>query len=50
MGKMVGQNWERIGVYLATYSQTVTAVIILVVLVLVVKYIYGRKKKKRNSR
>jgi membrane protein DedA with SNARE-associated domain len=50
MGRLVGQNWERIGVYLATYSQTVTAVIIVVVLVLVAKYLYGRKKKKRNSR
>jgi membrane protein DedA with SNARE-associated domain len=49
MGKMVGQNWERIGVYLATYSQTVTAIIIVVVLVLAAKYIYGRKKKRRNS-
>jgi membrane protein DedA with SNARE-associated domain len=49
MGKLLGQNWEKIGVYLATYTQTVTAILIIVVLVLVAKYIYGRKKKKNSK-
>jgi membrane protein DedA with SNARE-associated domain len=48
-GKLLGQNWEKIGVYLATYSQTVTAVIIVVVLVLIAKYIRGRKKNKSSK-
>jgi membrane protein DedA with SNARE-associated domain len=45
-GNILGRNWEKIGVYLATYSQTVTAIIILVVLVLVAKYLFGKKKNK----
>ena len=46
-GNILGRNWEKIGVYLATYSQTVTAIIILIALVLVVRYIL--RKKNKNS-
>lgn len=46
-GNILGHNWERIGVYLATYSQTVTAIIILIALVLLVRYIL--RKKNKNS-
>ncbi len=48
-GNYLGQNWQKIGVYLTTYSQTVTAIIILVVLILVAKYIFGRKKSKNTQ-
>jgi len=48
-GNVLGQNWQKIGVYLTTYTQTVTAIIILVVVVLVAKYIFGRKKSKNSK-
>jgi len=48
-GNYLGNNWEKIGAYLTTYSQTVTAVVIIIILVLVAKYIHG-KKKGRNSK
>ncbi len=46
-GNILGHNWEKIGVYLATYSQTVTAIVILIALGLVVRYIL--RKKNKNS-
>jgi membrane protein DedA with SNARE-associated domain len=48
-GNYLGQNWEKIGACLTTYTQTVTAIIIIIVLVLVAKYIHG-KKKGRSSK
>ena len=48
-GNFLGQNWQDIGIYLTTYSQTVTAVIILVVLLLVARYVFGRKKNKSSN-
>jgi membrane protein DedA with SNARE-associated domain len=48
-GNYLGQNWEKIGAYLATYTQTVTTIVIIIVLVLVAKYIHG-KKKGRSSK
>lgn len=37
-GWYLGRHWERIGFYLNTYSQIVTAIIVLVVLILVARY------------
>ena len=41
-GFLLGNNWERVGFYLSTYSQVVTGIVILVVLILVVRYFTGR--------
>jgi membrane protein DedA with SNARE-associated domain len=48
-GYALGQQWERIGFYLVTYSQTVTAVLIVAVLLLVARYLYLRKRKRASS-
>ena len=42
-GWYLGQHWEKIGFYLNTYSQIVTAILVIVVLILVIKYIYRKK-------
>jgi membrane protein DedA with SNARE-associated domain len=47
-GFLLGHEWEKIGFYLTTYSQVVTAIIIVVVLVLVARFLY-RKKHVNNS-
>ena len=49
-GYVLGNNWQKIGLYLSTYSQVVTAVIIVVVLVLVMKYFHTRSdtRSKKN--
>jgi membrane protein DedA with SNARE-associated domain len=44
IGYYLGQNWDRIGILLNTYSQLVTAIGIVVVLFLVVRYVLGRRK------
>ena len=41
-GYVLGNNWERIGFYLSTYSQVVTGVVVLVVIVLVIRYFSTR--------
>lgn len=47
-GYHLGNNWHRIGFYLRTYSEIVTAVIIIVVVVWVVRY-FLRKKNRVES-
>jgi membrane protein DedA with SNARE-associated domain len=37
-GYVLGNNWERIGFYISTYSQVVTGLVILVVIVLLARY------------
>jgi membrane protein DedA with SNARE-associated domain len=44
IGYYLGQNWDRIGILLNTYSQLVTAIGIIVVVFLVVRYVLGRRK------
>ncbi len=44
-GNSLGKNWQKIGVYLTAYSQTVTAILVVVVLFLVGRYFFGRTKK-----
>jgi len=41
-GFVLGNNWERVGFYLSTYSQVVTGIVILVVIVLVIRYFSTR--------
>lgn len=44
-GQKLGEHWERIGLYLETYSRSVTALVIFVALVLIVRFYYKRKTK-----
>ncbi len=43
-GYVLGSNWQNIEVYLSTYSQIVTGIVILVALALTVRYL-SRKKR-----
>jgi membrane protein DedA with SNARE-associated domain len=43
LGYYLGQNWDRIGILLNTYSQFVTALAIVVVVVLVVRFVLNRR-------
>jgi membrane protein DedA with SNARE-associated domain len=48
-GFYLGQNWQKIGFYLTTYSQIVTGLIILVVIVLVVRFLYKKDSGKKSD-
>lgn len=48
VGYMLGNNWERIGGYLSTYSQIVTGIVVAIALVLAVRYAI-KKRKMRGS-
>jgi len=48
-GYYLGQNWERIGFYLSTYSQIVTGFVVVTVLVLFARYLYNKGKRKGTS-
>jgi membrane protein DedA with SNARE-associated domain len=41
-GYNVGQNWQKIGFYLNTYSHVATAIVVVVILVFVIRYFYSR--------
>jgi len=41
-GFVLGRNWHKIGLYLSTYTQAVTAVVALVVVILLVRYVFAR--------
>lgn len=43
MGMYLGRNWDKIGFYLSTYSQAVTAVVIVLALLWVAKVIYTKR-------
>jgi membrane protein DedA with SNARE-associated domain len=47
-GYLVGHNLQKIGFYLSTYSQFVTALIILVVIILAVRYFTRRNGAKTS--
>lgn len=47
-GYLLGQNWERIGFYLRTYSEVVTGIVIVVLLFFLGRYFYT-KRNSRNS-
>jgi membrane protein DedA with SNARE-associated domain len=42
-GYYFGRNWQRLGFYLSTYTQVVTAIIVLVALILVARYVYLKR-------
>lgn len=46
-GTLVGANWESIGVYLTTYSQIVTALVVIAVGIGV--FFWYRRKEKKND-
>jgi membrane protein DedA with SNARE-associated domain len=48
-GFYLGNNWERIGVYLSTYSQIVTALLIVIVLLLVARFLYRKNGGGRTA-
>ncbi len=48
-GYYLGQNWQRIGFYLSTYSQVVTALIVLIVLVWLVRFFSRRNNGKASA-
>lgn len=45
-GYYLGQNWDRIGFYMAAYSRTVMLVLVMVILVFVVRYFLKKKKQR----
>ncbi len=47
-GYFLGQNWERIGVYLNAYSQLVTGIIVLVILIAAGNYFLKQRRRKRT--
>ncbi|MCK5572977.1 MAG: DedA family protein, partial [Bacteroidetes bacterium] len=46
-GYALGNNWEQITLYLTSYSQIVTGVVIVVLLLLIAKYLYNRNNRAR---
>jgi len=48
-GFYLGKNWERVGFYLSTYSQVVTAIIVLAIIVWIVKLIYQKNNTTKTG-
>ncbi|HET6273601.1 MAG TPA: DedA family protein [Bacteroidota bacterium] len=48
-GYALGSNWQKIGIYLSTYSQIVTGVLIVVVLMFVAKFLYQKNSKQKST-
>ena len=48
-GYYLGHNWERIGFYLSTYSQIVTAVVVVLLLIWTARYFYRRTSRKNST-
>ncbi len=48
-GLLLGNHWQKIGLYLSTYSQVVTLLVIFVALVVVLKYLYTRRGHKSKT-
>ncbi|HSQ73974.1 MAG TPA: DedA family protein [Bacteroidota bacterium] len=49
MGMYLGRNWDKIGFYLSTYSQVVTAVVVVLVLLWVAKVIYSKRANAKKG-
>jgi membrane protein DedA with SNARE-associated domain len=47
-GFYLGQNWERIGFYIMTYSRIVTLIAVAFALVLVARYLWKKRKSRLN--
>lgn len=48
-GYNVGQNWQKIGFYLNTYSHVATAVVVVVILIFVIRYFYSRNNGSKGK-
>ena len=48
-GYYLGQNWERIGFYLSTYSQVVTGILIIVALVWLGRVLFKNNEQKSDG-
>lgn len=44
-GTLVGKNWQSIGLYLTTYSQIVTVLIITAIIVMIILFLNSKTKK-----
>jgi membrane protein DedA with SNARE-associated domain len=44
-GYLLGNNWERIGFYISTYSQVVTGLVVLIVIIFVARYFAKSSRK-----
>jgi membrane protein DedA with SNARE-associated domain len=48
-GYALGNNWERIGFYLSTYSQVVTGVVVLLAIAYLARYFFKRANTRKGS-
>jgi membrane protein DedA with SNARE-associated domain len=48
-GYYLGQNWDRISLYISTYSQIVTTIVVLLVLVWAARFVYTRTSGKKRK-
>lgn len=49
-GLKLGQNWQVIGFYIATYSKVITLSIVVIGLLLVGRYLYRQSRQDKNGR
>jgi membrane protein DedA with SNARE-associated domain len=48
-GYALGNNWERIGFYLSTYSQVVTGVVVLAAIAYIARYFIKKANNKKSQ-
>jgi membrane protein DedA with SNARE-associated domain len=48
-GYALGNNWEQIGVYLRTYSQVVTGIVVLIAVILLARYVIRKRAAKGGT-
>ena len=48
-GYALGTNWQKIGLYLSTYSQIVTAVLVVTLFVWIIYSVYNKKNGKKPA-
>ncbi len=48
-GYSLGQHWEKVGFYLKTYSELVTAIVVVVLIFLVARSFYGNSSGKTGA-
>jgi membrane protein DedA with SNARE-associated domain len=48
-GYLLGTNWERIGFFLSTYSQIVTAIVVVAVLIWAIRYFSQKNGKQKKA-
>jgi membrane protein DedA with SNARE-associated domain len=49
-GYYLGQNWDRISLYITTYSQIVTTIVVLLVLVWAARFVYTRTNSRKRKK